>query len=150
MLRGSTEILNIVCDSLGGIKPGQTTKDGKFTVIEVECQGACSNAPMMAIGDDFYVRGSTAWDVYRFSDLNPATGRPHCRDDEEDIGRVLKRAEAKTRATERSPDQRELCGFDSSHVKGLFPLFLTILFVSYNPSSHTALESSAPQSLVRS
>jgi len=32
------------------------TKDGKFTVIEVECQGACSNAPMMVIGDDFYVR----------------------------------------------------------------------------------------------
>jgi len=54
MLRGSTEILNIICDTLGGIKPGQTTKDGKFTVIEVECQGACSNAPMMVVGDDFY------------------------------------------------------------------------------------------------
>jgi len=39
MLRGSTEILNAVCNTLGGIKPGQTTKDGKFTVIEVECQG---------------------------------------------------------------------------------------------------------------
>lgn len=58
MLRGSTEILNTICDSLGGIKPGQTTKDGKFTVIEVECQGACSNAPMVVIGDEFYVRGS--------------------------------------------------------------------------------------------
>lgn len=56
MLRGSTEILNTICDTLGGIKPGQTTKDGKFTVIEVECQGACSNAPMMVVGDDFYVR----------------------------------------------------------------------------------------------
>jgi NADH dehydrogenase (ubiquinone) flavoprotein 2 len=55
MLRGSTEILNTVCQELGGISPGQTTKDGKFTVIEVECQGACSNAPMMVIGDDFYV-----------------------------------------------------------------------------------------------
>ncbi|KAI0318341.1 thioredoxin-like [2Fe-2S] ferredoxin-domain-containing protein [Amylostereum chailletii] len=54
MLRGSTEILNTVCSHLGGIKPGETTKDGKFTVIEVECQGACSNAPMMAVGDDFY------------------------------------------------------------------------------------------------
>lgn len=54
MLRGSTEILNTICDSLGGIKPGQTTKDGKFTVIEVECQGACSNAPMIVVGDDFY------------------------------------------------------------------------------------------------
>ncbi|PAV21105.1 nadh-ubiquinone oxidoreductase subunit [Pyrrhoderma noxium] len=54
MLRGSTEILNTVCSHLGGIKPGETTKDGKFTVIEVECQGACSNAPMMVVGDDFY------------------------------------------------------------------------------------------------
>lgn len=55
MLRGSTEILHTVCEHLGGIKPGQTTKDGKFTVIEVECQGACSNAPMLVVGDDFYV-----------------------------------------------------------------------------------------------
>ncbi|KAF7363273.1 hypothetical protein MSAN_00982400 [Mycena sanguinolenta] len=54
MLRGSTDILNTTCSHLGGIKPGETTKDGKFTVIEVECQGACSNAPMMAINDDFY------------------------------------------------------------------------------------------------
>ncbi|KAL4067571.1 thioredoxin-like [2Fe-2S] ferredoxin-domain-containing protein [Scleroderma yunnanense] len=54
MLRGSTDILNTVCGHLGGIKPGETTKDGKFTVIEVECQGACSNAPMMVINDDFY------------------------------------------------------------------------------------------------
>ncbi|KAJ3742106.1 thioredoxin-like [2Fe-2S] ferredoxin-domain-containing protein [Lentinula detonsa] len=53
-LRGSGEILKAVCNELGGIKPGETTKDGKFTVIEVECQGACSNAPMMVIGDDFY------------------------------------------------------------------------------------------------
>jgi NADH dehydrogenase (ubiquinone) flavoprotein 2 len=56
MLRGSTEILDTVCNELGGIKPGETTKDGKFTVVEVECQGACSNAPMIVVGDDFYVR----------------------------------------------------------------------------------------------
>lgn len=55
MLRGSTDILKAACSHLGGIKPGETTKDGKFTVIEVECQGACSNAPMMVVGDDFYV-----------------------------------------------------------------------------------------------
>ncbi|KZT03399.1 uncharacterized protein LAESUDRAFT_744618 [Laetiporus sulphureus 93-53] len=54
MLRGSYEILDTVCQTLGGIKPGMTTKDGKFTVIEVECQGACSNAPMMVVNDDFY------------------------------------------------------------------------------------------------
>ncbi|TFK93134.1 hypothetical protein K466DRAFT_538425 [Polyporus arcularius HHB13444] len=54
MLRGAYDILDTVCGHLGGIKPGETTKDGKFTVIEVECQGACSNAPMMVVGDDFY------------------------------------------------------------------------------------------------
>lgn len=65
MLRGSTDILNTACSHLGGIKPGQTTPDGKWTVIEVECQGACSNAPMMVIGDDFYVRRNT---------ISPASG----------------------------------------------------------------------------
>ncbi|KAM6500829.1 Thioredoxin-like [2Fe-2S] ferredoxin domain containing protein [Amanita muscaria] len=54
MLRGSTDILHTVCQHLGGIKPGETTKDRKFTVVEVECQGACSNAPMIVVGDDFY------------------------------------------------------------------------------------------------
>ncbi|KAL1727454.1 thioredoxin-like [2Fe-2S] ferredoxin-domain-containing protein [Schizophyllum commune] len=53
MLRGSTDILNTVCNELN-VKPGGTSKDGKFTVVEVECQGACSNAPMMVVGDDFY------------------------------------------------------------------------------------------------
>jgi len=36
------------------IQLGETTKDKKFTVMEVECLGACSNAPMMQINDDFY------------------------------------------------------------------------------------------------
>jgi len=55
MLCGSTEILKTCLETAGVSKPGETSKDGKFTVIEVECQGACSNAPMMAVGDDFYV-----------------------------------------------------------------------------------------------
>ncbi|CAE6471331.1 unnamed protein product [Rhizoctonia solani] len=54
MLRGSTEILETVKSHLGGIKVGDTTKDGKFTLAEVECLGACSNAPMLAMNDDFY------------------------------------------------------------------------------------------------
>jgi NADH dehydrogenase (ubiquinone) flavoprotein 2 len=79
MLRGSTEILNTVCEHLGGIKPGQTTKDGKFTVIEVECQGACSNAPMLVVGDDFYVSlsssisSSTIFSKLLQEDLTPQT-----------------------------------------------------------------------------
>lgn len=116
MLRGSTEILDTICDTLGGIKPGQTTKDGKFTVIEVECQGACSNAPMIVIGDDFYVRNFPGRIVHLSLMVPPSTGGPDCRDNERNIGRVLKRTEAKTRATKRPPDQRKLCGFDRTHI----------------------------------
>lgn len=36
------------------IDVGETTPDKKFTLIEVECLGACANAPMMQINDDFY------------------------------------------------------------------------------------------------
>ena len=37
-----------------GINFGATTKDNRFTLLEVECLGACSNAPMIQINDDFY------------------------------------------------------------------------------------------------
>lgn len=37
-----------------GIKMGGTTKDGKFTMSEVECLGACVNAPVVQINDDYY------------------------------------------------------------------------------------------------
>lgn len=43
------------CKSKIGINVGETSKDGKFTISEVECLGACVNAPMMAINDDYYV-----------------------------------------------------------------------------------------------
>jgi len=56
MLRGAYKILDEVEKHLN-IKVGETTKDGKFTLVEVECLGACSNAPMFAVNDDFYVCG---------------------------------------------------------------------------------------------
>ena len=37
-----------------GIKQGETTPDGLFTFLEVECLGACVNAPMVQINDDYY------------------------------------------------------------------------------------------------
>lgn len=37
-----------------GIEQGETTPDGLFTFIEVECLGACVNAPMVQINDDYY------------------------------------------------------------------------------------------------
>lgn len=52
-LRGSDEIV-AACERKLGIHLGETTADGRFTVIEVECLGACVNAPMMQVGDDYY------------------------------------------------------------------------------------------------
>ena len=52
-LRGSDEILKI-CKQFLGIANHETTADGIFTLTEVECLGACVNAPMMQIQDDYY------------------------------------------------------------------------------------------------
>ena len=37
-----------------GIKQGETTADGLFTFIEVECLSACASAPIVQINDDYY------------------------------------------------------------------------------------------------
>ena len=52
-LRGSDDIVS-VCKRKLGINFGETTSDNKFTLLEVECLGACSNAPMVQINDDYY------------------------------------------------------------------------------------------------
>jgi NADH-quinone oxidoreductase subunit E len=52
-LRGSGDIVN-VCRKRLGIELDETTPDGLFTLTEVECLGACVNAPMVQIGDDTY------------------------------------------------------------------------------------------------
>ena len=49
MLRGSDDIIAYIEEKLG-IKPGETTKDGMFTLKTVECLGACGYAPMMQLG----------------------------------------------------------------------------------------------------
>ncbi|HXF42863.1 MAG TPA: NADH-quinone oxidoreductase subunit NuoE [Pyrinomonadaceae bacterium] len=52
-IMGEPEITEHICSRLG-IKPGETTPDGKFTVSLVECLGSCGTAPMMQIGFDYY------------------------------------------------------------------------------------------------
>jgi NADH-quinone oxidoreductase subunit E len=42
------------CSQRLGIKPGETTEDGMFSLSEVECLGSCGTAPMMQIGFDYY------------------------------------------------------------------------------------------------
>ena len=60
MLRDSDGIVE-ACKKHLGIDWEETTADGKFTLKEVECLGACANAPMVQINDDF------------FEDLTPQT-----------------------------------------------------------------------------
>jgi NADH-quinone oxidoreductase subunit E len=52
MLRGSDDLFEACYKR--GLKKGHTTKDGLFTLSEVECLGACANAPMVQINDDNY------------------------------------------------------------------------------------------------
>ena len=52
-LQGSDAVTG-ACRKVLGIDFGMTTEDGMFTLSEVECLGACVNAPMMQIGDDYY------------------------------------------------------------------------------------------------
>jgi NADH dehydrogenase (ubiquinone) flavoprotein 2 len=53
MLKNSDAVMKAIEDQLK-IHPGQTTEDGLFTFTEVECLGACANAPMVQINDDYY------------------------------------------------------------------------------------------------
>jgi len=52
-LRGSDKLTEVAKKSTG-CNIGQTSEDKKFTVVEVECLGACCNAPMVQINDDYY------------------------------------------------------------------------------------------------
>ncbi|MBI2620497.1 MAG: NAD(P)H-dependent oxidoreductase subunit E [Ignavibacteriales bacterium] len=53
MLRGSASILRHLESKLS-IKAGETSKNGKWTISEVECMGACGGAPMCAIGEEYH------------------------------------------------------------------------------------------------
>jgi NADH-quinone oxidoreductase E subunit len=52
-LRGSDAVVE-ACERKLGIGIGGTTTDGLFTLVEVECLGACVNAPILQVNDDFY------------------------------------------------------------------------------------------------
>ena len=53
MLRGIDEIIK-ACKEKLGIELDETTIDGLFTIKEVECLGACVNAPVVQINDDYF------------------------------------------------------------------------------------------------
>jgi NADH-quinone oxidoreductase subunit E len=52
-LRGASAVLASACRA-AGTKPGQVSPDGRFTITRVECQGACTAAPMLVLDGVFH------------------------------------------------------------------------------------------------
>lgn len=52
-IRGGEDLMDYTCQKLG-IKPGEITPDGMFSVVGVECLGACGYAPMLQLGDFYH------------------------------------------------------------------------------------------------
>jgi len=52
-LRGSADVVDAIRKHLG-IDFGEVTEDGLFSMLEVECLGACVNAPIVQVNDDFF------------------------------------------------------------------------------------------------
>jgi NADH-quinone oxidoreductase subunit E len=50
---GADEIIDYIADRLG-IEPGQTTPDGMFTLLRVECLASCHRAPIMQVNHRYY------------------------------------------------------------------------------------------------
>jgi NADH dehydrogenase (ubiquinone) flavoprotein 2 len=98
MLCDSGSIMKAIESHLG-ISPGHTTKDGVFTFSEVECLGACVNAPMIQINDEYY------------EDLTPETTIQ--------LLDALKASAENTGAKEAAPDRKgALTGHDPEVVGG--------------------------------
>jgi NADH dehydrogenase (ubiquinone) flavoprotein 2 len=75
MICGSEEIQRTIESHLG-IKNGQTTKDGLFTLLQVECLGACANAPMIQLNDDYYECLTPATTIKLLDDCKSGKGTP--------------------------------------------------------------------------
>jgi NADH-quinone oxidoreductase E subunit len=81
MLRGGYETLHALEKRLG-IKAGQTTADGEFTLIEEECLAACADAPAMVCGEKYFLnltadKVDAALAECRKLPARHATGHPH-------------------------------------------------------------------------
>ena len=53
MLRGCDQLVSHLEQKLA-IKVGETTPDGKFSLVQVECLGSCDTAPMLQLNDDYH------------------------------------------------------------------------------------------------
>jgi NADH-quinone oxidoreductase subunit E len=52
-MRGSERLIDALSRKLG-IKPGETTPDGRFTLSEVECLGSCGTAPVVMVNEAYH------------------------------------------------------------------------------------------------
>jgi len=57
MLNGADELVAHMCETLG-IRVGETTPDGLFTVAEVECAGACGGAPVVQVNNSYHEKAT--------------------------------------------------------------------------------------------
>ncbi|PKI82612.1 hypothetical protein MVES1_003850 [Malassezia vespertilionis] len=71
---GSAKVLEAIEDRLG-IRAGEQSEDKKFSILEVECLGACANAPMVQINDDYY-EDLTPESVIKVLDMLEKGGQP--------------------------------------------------------------------------
>ncbi|TPX34167.1 hypothetical protein SmJEL517_g03096 [Synchytrium microbalum] len=84
-LRNASKIVETIAKHLD-IKVGETTADKMFTLVEVECAGACVNAPVLAVNDDYYedlTPKDTVWildelKAGRVPKPGPYSGRASC------------------------------------------------------------------------
>ena len=98
-MRGSDEILAACKENLG-VGVGHMTKDKLFTISEVECLGACVNAPMIQINDDYY-EDLTVKDTHEILDdlkngKKPAAGPRSGRYAAEPFGKLTSLSEPPT------------------------------------------------------
>ncbi len=63
LIQVCTNISCLLCNAEGimdflvrklGVRPGETTPDGRFTLLEVECLGSCGTSPVVQINEDYY------------------------------------------------------------------------------------------------
>jgi NADH-quinone oxidoreductase subunit E len=53
MVSNAYDIFDHLCDKLN-VKPHENTKDGLYTVVEVECLGSCGTAPVVQVNNDYH------------------------------------------------------------------------------------------------
>jgi NADH-quinone oxidoreductase subunit E len=87
-LNGAEKLLHCMENRLG-VKCGETTKDGNYTISEVECLASCGTAPVLQVNEDYYENLTEADLVRLMDDLDKKLAN-----NEKNIGKTTYQAEA--------------------------------------------------------